>query len=285
MPKLAERRRLARLAKWLTANPISAAQVGPPTRTASFGSLIRWDRWPEVTPAFRRSDAGWWQLGEQGHSFGRWPHPLTPLAKCSVVDWKGSFSDIDGLSGSKSPLEAFADLDEFARARCPKWITPATQEQLAWCLDHKPIDEWRANGATMFLADWDKRIFLLNSDGSHHFAAARYLAKELEVSIDISGELKHWAMCLDALSGLERLYALFCIGRDNLEKWREFAALAHIPYGLLDPPQPLEGFFVLAVERISRHQRVIELLKAHELCGFESLLCSPLHLGAKNTSA
>jgi hypothetical protein len=149
MPKLAERRRLARLAKWLAANPISSAQIAPPIRTASFGSVIRWDRWPEVTPAFRRSDAGWWQLGEHGHSFGHWPHPLTPIAKCRVVDWKGSFSGIDGLSGSKSPLKAFADLDEFARARCPKWITPATQEQLAWCLDHKPIDEWRANGATM----------------------------------------------------------------------------------------------------------------------------------------
>lgn len=285
MPKLAERRRLARLAKWLTANPISAAQVGPPTRTASFGSLIRWDRWPEVTPAFRRSDAGWWQLGEQGHSFGRWPHPLTPLTKCSVVDWKGSFSDIDGLSGSKSPLEAFADLDEFARARCPKWITPATQEQLAWCLDHKPIDEWRANGATMFLADWDQRIFLLNSDGSHHFAAARYLAKELEVLIDISGELKHWALCLDALSRLKRQYALFCLCKSSLANWREFAALAHIPYGLLDPPRPLEGFFVLAVERISLHQSIIELLETHELREFESLLNSLVHLGAKNTSA
>lgn len=285
MPKLAERRRLARLAKWLTANPISSAQVAIPTRTASFGSLIRWDRWPEVAPAFRRSDAGWWQLGENGHSFGHWPHPLTPLAKCRVVEWRGSFSDIDGLSDSKSPLNAFPDLDKFARAHCPKWIAPATQEQLAWCLDHKPIDEWRANGATMVLADWDPRTFLLNSDGSHHFAAARYLAKELKISIDISGKLKHWALCPNTLLRLGRQYALFCLSKSSLANWREFAALAHIPYGLLDPPRPLEGFFVLAVERISLHQSVIELMETHELREFESLFNSPMHLGVKTTSA
>lgn len=285
MPKLAERRRLDRLARWLIANPIIAAKDAAPARTVSYESVIRWDRWPTTTPTFRRSMAGWWCLNEAGHCSGSWPHVLTPLAKSSVVEWEGAFADIDGLSGSKSPLEAFTDLDDFARACCSKWILPATEEQLLWCLNHKPLHDWRLNGAMMVRADWDQRTFLLNSDGSHHFAAARYLSKALEIPVYIGGKMKTWALCRATLDRLNMQYALFCLGEDSFPRWRAFALLAQISFGLLEPPRPLEGFFVLAIERISKHHCLIELLETQGLCRFDPLLHSLARSEARATGA
>src|SRR5690606_26581148 len=36
---------------------------------------------------------------------------------------------------------------------------------------------------------WDGRLFLINGGGSHHFAAAKYIAKRLHIEVPITGKL------------------------------------------------------------------------------------------------
>ncbi|CAM5427238.1 putative protein OS=Stutzerimonas stutzeri OX=316 GN=CXK94_17845 PE=4 SV=1 [Stutzerimonas stutzeri] len=38
---------------------------------------------------------------------------------------------------------------------------------------------------------WDGRVFLMNSGGSHHFAAAKYIAARLEQPVELTGTYKN----------------------------------------------------------------------------------------------
>ncbi|WP_425352097.1 DUF6685 family protein [Isorropodon fossajaponicum symbiont] len=65
---------------------------------------------------------------------------------------------------------------------------------------------------TMILLEaysWDKRIFLMNSGGSHHFASARYIANKLNKNVGISGKLEKYNINQNIVRQLLNKYDVF----------------------------------------------------------------------------
>ena len=58
---------------------------------------------------------------------------------------------------------------------------------------------------------WSEKIFLVNSGGSHHFAAAQYIAKRLSIQVPISGRIELNYIDHDGLSVFIKKYSSILI--------------------------------------------------------------------------
>lgn len=93
--------------------------------------------------------------------------------------------EVEGLGASKSPLEKFDDLDDMALQQtdfAAEVSIANLYKNLQW------RGTWKGpaiNEGVFHRFLWDGRIFWKNSDGSHHFVAARYLAGELGVRVEL----------------------------------------------------------------------------------------------------
>jgi hypothetical protein len=61
---------------------------------------------------------------------------------------------------------------------------------------------------------WDKRVWLINSGGSHHFAAAKYIAARLNRPVPVQGSLHSYSIDGKAIASLSRDFEMFAIPND-----------------------------------------------------------------------
>jgi len=178
------------------------------------------------------------------------------VAKCGVVPWirckeiiscevtenyTAEIQDIEGLNASKSNLFAFGSLDALVESNSPEMINSLTSEKLQKNLSWPEIRIIHQKGTDSFVKyNWDARLFLSNSGGSHHFCAARYIASKMGQCIYLHGRLHHYYIDKDKLSALlvgNKLY--LCHGESDIlyrSKWRV------IP---IEPTRDLNLFAVL----------------------------------------
>ena len=171
------------------------ALATPPS--AAFYSVARWDVLSEA-------------FGLQ--------HPLVEVEQMAEASF--DIRSIEGLAQSKSDLGSFTDLDAMAVGACAAQLqetTPAALEQL---LRHSQVrvgrapGEW-ARGDAFIQFGWDRRVFLANSGGSHHFAAARYLAGKLGVDVPLYAPLQSHRLSALGVSELQRNWRVFALHRDD----------------------------------------------------------------------
>ena len=58
---------------------------------------------------------------------------------------------------------------------------------------------------------WDGRLWLMNSGGSHHFAAAKYIAARLGQRVTLTGNLHTYSLNAIAIASLRRDFEMFVI--------------------------------------------------------------------------
>jgi len=116
---------------------------------------------------------------------------LADFGVTSVVDsWWCEIQDVHGLSASKSELSDFDSLDDLVETNSREMIRCIDQAWLDKNLAHDQIRILRSPSNDCFSRyQWDGRIYLLNSGGSHHFSAARYIAKRIGVEVPLTGPL------------------------------------------------------------------------------------------------
>jgi hypothetical protein len=141
--------------------------------------------------------------------------------------------NISCLSASKGPLKLFRTLDDFAVAECRREIGPATPSQLETCLRYYGVrlaSPFRADGEHIVAVAWSGgTIYWPNHDGSHHFAAARYIARLLDQPVPITASLTSWSISHDAVSTLFDKYFTWVLP-DHDDTW-SFIRSVH-RYGL-----------------------------------------------------
>lgn len=156
---------------------------------------------------------GWRYQGDSYQSFELFRPEYLQMGQRSVIEhWSCDISDVHGFSASKSDLLAFNSTDAMAEAKSPDLIDAITPEKLAMNLAHKGIRIVNQSGADYFaLHQWDGRLFLMNDDGSHHFAAAKYIAARLPRSVTLRGKLYIYSLNATAIASLRHDFEMFVI--------------------------------------------------------------------------
>jgi len=169
-----------------------------------------------------------------------------------IEDFSGDAADIGCLDVSTSPLDSISSLDDMATVRSPELVTEVSQAKLEENVAHEGCRGlFSGNDAVIDRFAWDGRLAWRNSDGSHHFAAARYIAGRLEKSLPIRATLNAYNLDADAVAELDREYRVFLVDErsarsgDLADAMRSFRAT----YLVADLPFPHEGLTAFFLPR------------------------------------
>ena len=130
-------------------------------------------------------------------------------------------SELDGFSNSKSPLNELRSIDEFVEKYCPSYVQIICVEQLKKMLNHyeiRIIHSPKTTSDNFLIYGWNDKLFLSNSGGSHHLAAAQYIAARLKEPIKLNAQIIFHTINQAKLNLFNEKYVAFIIPRNGLLK-------------------------------------------------------------------
>ncbi|WP_228332815.1 DUF6685 family protein [Xanthomonas citri] len=130
-----------------------------------------------------------------------------------VNEYTLDLCDIEGFSSSKSDLHEYPSVEDFAQQRCPDWISDVSHESLRKLLAHDEIRVLHSQHHTDHFSQygWDGRVFLSNAGGSHHTAAAQYVANRLQADVPMSAPLRVYLLNVAAVDAIAARYEMFAV--------------------------------------------------------------------------
>lgn len=146
---------------------------------------------------------------------------LNDLVQSVRIDnFETDISKIDGLAESKDKgdFDKFKTLAQFAEKTCPNLIEKLDLANLTYTLSHER-NLLENKGLSIDLEhlqiySWQNKIYWSNSGGSHHFAAAQYIANKMEVSVNVIGKLQIDYFDSTAVANFNNCYDVFMIPVD-----------------------------------------------------------------------
>lgn len=182
--------------------------------------------------------------------------------------------EITCLSASKGPLAQSETLDEFAIAECQREIGAATAKQLEACLSYYGVrlaSPFRDDGEQLSAVAWSGgTIYWANYDGSHHFAAARYIAGVLNQPVPITAPLTSYSIDRDAIATLTGEFVTWVMP-DHDDTW-SFVRMIHqygMEIGVAAMPLPYHDELLLLIPRhAAGASRIIEIIAASDATPF-----------------
>ena len=214
-----------RLKHWLLTAPTGRPGAHHPPDCVSTSGVVAWDRFGRWAPYL--GDLAHWGPGRLGGwkwQRGEYVHAVAAIEGIAGVDWvetttvehwHGEIQQINGVAASKSRLGEFTSFDDFAYRRAAWCLDPVTPERLAAVLEHPELRILRAfgdQGTDHFEAfSWHDRLFLCNAGGSHHFAAARWLGRRLDIPVPLEGRLVYHQLRTREVAKFLEHYACFAI--------------------------------------------------------------------------
>ncbi|MBN3846965.1 hypothetical protein G3N58_09005 [Paraburkholderia sp. Ac-20342] len=163
-------------------------------RSVRFADLVEWHEWGSARCNSHGEEPGTvhgWKRSRYGYESTSLSL-LADFALTSRVDsWRCDIQDVHGLSASKSNLSNFNSLDDLVETNSREMIPSIDRIWLDKNLAHHEIRilQGPSGGDFFSRCQWDGRLYLRNSGGSHHFSAARYIAKRIGVKIPLEGQL------------------------------------------------------------------------------------------------
>ncbi len=212
-----------RLLRLLDEHPEIRVRIEEPGRVIAAERVLKWHEWghhrdlmwPNRPAGVIR---GWRYADGHYRSFEVHRPELANLGQCHITEqWTCDIQDVEGLSCSKSTLTDFTSLDDMVEANSREMIDEITEKKLQENLSHSEIRLLHQKDTTDHFARflWDGRLFLMNSGGSHHFAAARYIAARLDRPVPLSGKLRTYAIKPEAVDTLRRDMDVFLISSES----------------------------------------------------------------------
>lgn len=190
------------------------------TQSIAASSVVPWHElgtspvmdWPRRPRGFLM---GWKKSADnQYRSFEVTRPEYAEIGQCEVIqDWECDIADVHGFSSSKSELRDFSSTDAMVECNSREMIDSISHEKLAKNLSHREIRIIHNPHTHDYFARylWDGRLFLMNDGGSHHFAAAKYIADRLEETVPLRGTLRVYSLNSTALASLCEDYEMFVI--------------------------------------------------------------------------
>ncbi len=236
-----------------------------------FGHVVNWDEWFSINPNNHI------RLDYSVDNTRRLMEDIKNIASIKKIDnWKCDIQEIKGISSSKSDLSKFDLLDSFAEINCGRFILDISEESLNKNLMWEDGDIFKR--ANFTACKWnDNEIKLQNGGGSHHFSAARYIAKKLGTNVTVSGTLKHKSLvdnCVYSIINAIDMYAI----PTHKESYFHYAINSFKADAIfLEPPRPFNGFVLICFYRNSIRSRIVsKLFKKSGFFYFNSFLLNEL---------
>lgn len=201
----------------------------PPVDIAA-SSVVQWHTWADLV---RWELRGWRYDGISYSAFPVNGALFSDFTTCDITEgWECDIQDVSGLASSKSDLKSFSTLDAMVETNAQRMITPMSRDKLGENLAWKEIRILHGDNSSDYFARyrWDNRLFLMNDGGSHHFAAARYIAARLGVPVPLLGSLRTYRVNGPKIAALRAEFDIFALSRTPaasnafLEAMRRFRA-------------------------------------------------------------
>jgi len=210
----------SRLGRLLDERPDACYQLVKPEHSIAAGSVVRWDElgtapfgtWPHRP---RSSLRGWKCNGKYyWASFELYRPEYDRIAQMVTHEaWTCDIQEIAGLSSSKSRLREFTSTDAMVEKNSREMIDEITSAKLEKNLAHDEIRILHREKTSDHFARfaWDGRLFLMNSGGSHHLAAAKYIAARLGVPVPLTAKLHTYSLDTAAVASLRADFDMFVL--------------------------------------------------------------------------
>ncbi|MDN8617196.1 DUF6685 family protein [Variovorax ginsengisoli] len=239
--------------------------VHPGHARVDAGSVVRWD---ELGRRAGGSLQGWSSKGGSYRGVSRLVPQLASFGRCTRVEsWSCDIQDVVGISNSKSRLREYSTLDSMIESNRPSWLGDLSEERVAELLAYKEVRLGRPGASDhLSLNLWDGRVMLMNDGGSHHFAAARYVAARIQRNTPINGPLCIYEIDELSLDSMLEAYDMIVIpGEPRFSNWFHKAMESYrATFFSLDLPRPYtaqEGRIVLLPRDEPRSAKVAEACK------------------------
>lgn len=214
----------ASLIRLLASHPQICVSLPEPASNISARSVVPWHElgappvlhWPRRDRGFLM---GWHASGSHWQSFSIECPAYADIGRLEITDtWYCDVADIHGFSASRSDLTTFPSTDAMAEQKCRGLIAEISPAKIEESLAHGEIRIIHSPGTT---ADhfaryrWDNRLWLINEGGSHHTAAAKYIATRLGQPVTLKGKLYTYSLNASAIAALRREFEVFVINDDT----------------------------------------------------------------------
>lgn len=172
-----------------------SVQLAPP-RSIDGGCVVRWD---DLGGSLNDSGRllGWRARPGRydGITLERHEYSLLQQVR-EEQEWSCDIAEIDGFSASKSVLADFTTTDALVETNSPHLIDRIDSAKLAQNLAHPEIRILNRPRTSdhFYRFAWDGRLFLANGGGSHHLAAAKYIAARMGRQVPLRGRLRTFAL-------------------------------------------------------------------------------------------
>lgn len=248
-----------------------SANLDASTRCIDAYSIVPWHelgaypvlQWPRRE---RGVLTGWKAAGQHWENFQTDRAEYAQLGQREITEgWSCDITEIDGFSSSKSDLQKFAHTDQMVEANSREMINEISQEKLTRNLAHKEIRILHDPDSSDHFVRyrWDDRLWLMNDGGSHHMAAAKYIASRLDQPVKLTGKLHTYSLNAVAIASLRREFEMFAISNDSGFANAFFDAMRAVKATWLwhPMPRPLERTRAILLPKAeARSMRVAEAL-------------------------
>mgnify|MGYP000197401472 CR=1 FL=1 len=266
--------------RFLAARPDFRVPMVRSSNSIDFDSVPKWHTFGETGggtgPAGARQAilSGWRREGTRYSDYRVAGPALNKLVKKVVVDdWKCDLQDLHGFANSKSDLRVFMSTDDMVVANSPEMIEDMTLAGLQANLAH---DEIRVTGARpgsdwLHVNQWDGRMFLVNDGGSHHLAAAKYIAARIQAPVELSAPLHYHSIDPDAVAALRAEYDIYVVSHESEVSNLFFSAMEDdgATWFWRDLPEPYWGERAIFLPRAEATS--LKVSQAFQAAGFEEL--------------
>jgi len=249
----------SRLVQLLQERPHMRVQIADVNAVIDERSVVRWHEWgdPELLawPHGGRGLVTGWQDGNGAYETFKTTIPaFMAFAKChSINEWACDIQDIYGFSNSDSNLQQFDNLDALVQKNARDLITVISPESLAKNLAHPGICILNCEKTTDHFVRfaWDRRLFLNNTGGSHHLAAARFIARRIGQRVRLPGTLRTYAVSEEAVGRLQADYDMFAISNDpaSREAFHDAMSSFKATYFVHRLPTPVDDAIAVLLPR------------------------------------
>lgn len=163
-------------------------------------------------------------------------NPIFPDAIISETPCLLDLSEISGFSNSKSVLSDYRTIDDFIQKTRPHYVnevsTDRLEEMLSWH-EFRLLNSPETTSDKFAIYGWSSKIFIENEGGSHHTAAAHYLAKKLNQCVPLQSKIDINLISKSAFQNFDSKYAAFAIHEDALIDFGQDLNLSGLEYQLV----------------------------------------------------